>query len=194
MKKKSTFICFVVMCMVAILSNSVHAWECEIRADRESSHDYVIIGVAQEESSLPCPPDPPDFYCRMCIRHQEERFLQLVYKEVVNGEYRWSLEINPNGGIGGPPGSTTTTLLKWDFSSIPETYTIQLIDNDNNIVVCDMRQIESVDIIGKNNWYTYTVIATPGSGSASRYDMNGDCILDLKDVIFLLKQMTEINQ
>ncbi|ETR68466.1 MAG: hypothetical protein OMM_10506, partial [Candidatus Magnetoglobus multicellularis str. Araruama] len=74
MKKKSTFIYFVVMSMlVAIFTNSVYAWECEIHADRETSHDYVIIGVAQEESSLSCPPDPPDFYCRMCIRHQGER-------------------------------------------------------------------------------------------------------------------------
>jgi len=180
--------------MLAIFTSSVHAWECEIHADRETSHDYVIIGVAQEESTLPCPPDPPDFYCRMCIRHQEERLLQLVYKEVINSDYRWSIEINPHGGVGAPPDVQTTTQLSWNFSSIPQTYTIQLIDNDNNIVVCDMRRVNSVDIIGIDSWYTYTVIATPGSSSAPKYDVNGDCILDLKDVIFLLKQMTAINQ
>jgi len=176
------------LCIVVFLIQPVYAWEVEVHADRELSHDYVIIGVDTEGSFISCPPAPPDFYCRICIEGAEDNFMKLIHQEVENSDYKWTILVNPHGNIG-PPVDLTCT-LSWDLSSAPNQYIFQLLDQNNTIVVNDMSKQEYYDVSGLGTFYTYNIIAKSNPITDLQYDINNDGVVNLGDVIFLLKTLT----
>jgi len=206
MNNKIVFVWINVLSVFIFITHSYAAWQTTINAKRDDSQPYVTIGISETPDSKAAPPEPPDFKCFMYIESSidSEEKLKKDIQQQDQCNYQWVLAINPHG-VGIPDPLVCT--LSWDSSQLgPGSF--QLIEGKTlfgNVVVADMKSVNSIDIAGKNKYYYYSIVNQPGLDNliyifqvlAGFTDTNtiicSDIIADhkiqLDDGIFILQQI-----
>ena len=158
-----TFIIFSIVCTCTAYAD----WESTLTLSRETSQPAVTIGVKAEASTLEAPPLPPEYYASLILnRYDISDWTSKLSVDIrASGEatYCWGLSLNPHGNMGAP--MAMTSVLSWDFSSLPGTFELREgYQCNGNVVVADMKTVQSHDISGTNVDQYFNIVHVPDPG------------------------------
>ena len=125
------------------------------------SQFFLSIGGGDHESFIPAPPPPPQYMCYTQLWDTTTipwggPYSEMIYDWVDTNEYVWTLEIDPNGNV--MPPESRSVVFTWNPEDIPESlidYGFYIIDDNNNVVISDMSEQDSLVVTGESTYIYY---------------------------------------
>ena len=146
---------------------SLDNWELTLNLNGDASSFTLTIGNGEIADYTPAPPAPPQYsvwgelYETDWSSGPYFRMIQPAGSDISV----WLINIDPNGNAAPPVAGTT--LLSWDTESIPTQGLLSLINESGDILVEDMRTVESLEIIGTESSHFEILFSTTlGIGSS----------------------------
>jgi len=202
--------CLCLQILVLILVNAqpiiANCWKAKIMGEREESRPKIIIGKALDAQSISYPPNPPADKCliQLISKDLSKRLIMDVREKSEKGD-EWILLVNPHGEA--DLGEPKTCTLRWTLSP-----GFSLTDYNDNILIKDMKDVSSYDVTGydnvfqrfkikyvKENSYQLSTLIhhlqlISGISIPTWEDVNCDKKIDLSDVIYVFRQISEQSQ
>ena len=156
---------------------SLDDWELALNLDNDANSFNLHIGCSENMDNIPAPPAPPQYsvwgelYASDWSAGPYFRMIQPSGADISI----WVITIDPNGNAN--PQTSGLAVLSWDVGSIPAQGLLSLVSSDDEILVEDMRVIESLEISGSEVvHYEIVFNTTLGVGSPNN-SMPADYIL-----------------
>ena len=145
---------------------SLDDWELTFALNGDDNSFNLTIGNSETAGNIPAPPAPPQYSV----------WGELYEADWSSGPYfsmiqpsgtdisTWLITIDPDGNAN--PQTFETALLSWDAESISTQGVLSLVNSNGEVVIDDMRTIESFEISGSETvHYEIVFNATLGIGS-----------------------------
>ncbi|MBF0452283.1 MAG: hypothetical protein HQK75_16395, partial [Candidatus Magnetomorum sp.] len=148
-----------------MITMSDRSWQATFNAMGENLggafKSSVVWGVESVESSLPAPPLPPDYSCRMTIipvpNWSEERSIDI--QPYGFNTYSTVLAINPHGSAGSPePRSCTITWNPLEFTPSGYYKLRSGYNGTGNEVIANLRDTRQLVVTGEDEIQYFTLI------------------------------------
>jgi len=199
--RKSTIISMIGMILIVSSISHASCWKAKIMGERENSKPKVLIGIGDEDMTLPYPPEPPEDKCIIqLLANDKTKRLTTDIKQSGSLNYEWLLLVNPHGQS--PIGNTTCT-LSWSLGN-----GFSLTDFEDNVLIDDMNQVTTYPVTSMVDQYLrYKIKYQPtqfglstlirnlqilsGIQTSTWEDINCNKTIELADAIMLFKEIAK---